>query len=399
MSISFTLIPVGSLWSRPRLAELWDYKAYQALARGVVTPAGDNKIILFVTEEKQASATGYRDILREDVLEWEGPNDHFGEERMLTAKSRGQEIHLFHRQRHHMDFEYRGELGVLSATRLTEKPSKFVFEILDAHRQSWTHDQLLAAFYLYLQLKPGELQNTSAAVSEFAQHIKKPQQAVAAKLRTLTQLDPVLSHQPVRAADNVTALDKTVWDEFQSNWTSTTLAACEAYESVVGTYRAAAGASQFSASDASYLFQEGQTRETIVQVRRNQYVFRNAVLSSYDSTCCMSGLQNDRLLIASHIIPWAEDKKNRLNPANGLCLSALHDRAYDQGLITVLPDYSIRVAEKLIAQKGDTFLSDALLHYNGKSIRLPSRFQPNAEFLGQHASRFGYMKKSLITAR
>ncbi|MDP1742256.1 HNH endonuclease [Polaromonas sp.] len=393
MAVSFADIHVGSHWSRPALASLWGYRAYQALARGVVTPAGDNKIILFVTEEKQLSATSYKDVLNEDVLQWEGPNDHFAEERMLAAKSRGETIHLFHRPRHHMEFEYRGELAILSVKLKTNRPSQFVFEVLDEHRQSWTHDQLLAAFYLYLQLKPSELRGASTAISEFADQLGKPRQAVSAKLRALTQLDPLLANQPVKASDNVTPLDKSVWSEFEDDWTKTTLIASEAYEDVVGTYQDAAEASQPSAADASYLFQEGLTREALVKVRKNQYVFRKAILNSYNTTCCISGLRNEKLLIASHIVPWTHDIANRLNPANGLCLSALHDRAYDQGLFTVLPNYSIRISTKLSQEKGNSFLSEALLRHDGKEINLPGRFHPGPDFLRAHATRFGYITR------
>jgi putative restriction endonuclease len=391
MTVSFSQIPIGSTWSRPALAAFWGYKAFQALARGVVTPAGDNKIILFVTEEKQGSATNYRDILREDILEWEGPNDHFAEKRMLAAKDNNEEIHLFHRPRHHMDFEYRGELEILSETPAIATPSRFIFEILDENRGSWSHKQLLAAFYLYLQLKPSEIQSDSYAVSAFANSIKKPTRAVATKLRTFAQLDPDLSKQNDRAVINVTPLDKNVWNEFQNNWTSTTLTACEAYESAVGAYEDAA-LGQVSSADAAYLFKEGQSREAIVQVRKNQYVFRRAILNSYDATCCITGLKNDRLLIASHIVPWSEDKRNRLNPSNGLCLSALHDRAYDQGLITVLPDYTIRINHVLVEEKGNAFLTEALLRFDKKPIQLPSRFRPDPIFLQSHARRFGFVE-------
>lgn len=150
----------------------------------MVTPAKDNKIILFVTEEKQASATNYKDILKEDVLQWEGPNDHFAEARMLAAKKSGDEIHLFHRPRHHMDFEYRGEIKAISCEVKTTTPSRFIFEVLDATRQDWTHDQLLTAFFLYMQLNPKEIQTASPAVAELAKGLKKPVQGVAAKLRT-----------------------------------------------------------------------------------------------------------------------------------------------------------------------------------------------------------------------
>lgn len=75
--------------------------------------------------------------------------------------------------------------------------------------------------------------------------------------------------------------------------------------------------------------EEGRMRSAWVQVRINQARFRKSVLTSYNATCCISGLQHEKLVIASHIVPWRMDSKNRLNPQNGLCLSALHDKAYD----------------------------------------------------------------------
>jgi putative restriction endonuclease len=391
MPVSFAQVPVGSRWSRPSLAQLWGYAAYQALARGVVTPAGDNKIILFVTEQKQSAATNYQDVLLEDVLRWEGPTDHFAEQRMLFAAKRGDETHLFHRPRHHMEFEYRGELKTISFELKANAPSKFVFEVLDPSRQDWTHDELLAAFYLYLQVKPSEMQSNFPAVVRLAKSLKKADRAVATKLRSFAQLDPVLSRSDTKASDNVTPLDKSIWDEFRTDWTRTTLRASEAFESVVGDYLLDEGVSQVSASDAQYLFQEGRTREAIVKVRQNQHVFRRAILTSYGATCCISGLKEERLLVASHIVPWAHDPQNRLNPENGLCLSALHDRAYDQGLITVLPDFTIRVAPDVKNGEADEFLSEALGRYDQKEIRLPGRFPPNGELLASHAKRFGYL--------
>ena len=73
----------------------------------------------------------------------------------------------------------------------------------------------------------------------------------------------------------------------------------------------------------------GLEREALVRLRVNQSFFRNRVLSAYGFRCCVTGLTNRSLLTASHIVPWAKDAKNRLNPRNGLCLNALHDRAFD----------------------------------------------------------------------
>jgi putative restriction endonuclease len=391
MPVSFKEIAVGTEWSRKDLASLWGYQAYQALARGVVTPAKENKIILFVTEEKQASATNYKDVLQEDILKWEGPNDHFAEERMIAARDRNEEIHLFHRPRHHMNFEYRGQIRVMQVEQKQSAPSRFIFEILDSERDSWTRQQVLAAFYLYLQVKPSEMLSASPDITGLAASLKKPARNVAAKLRAFAQLDPVIAQAKSGASDNISALDVAVWNEFQNNWTDTATQAGEAFEEAVSNYDSAASMGFASASDAAYLFQAGETREAIVQVRKNQHIFRKAILNSYGGACCITGIRNERLLVASHIVPWAQDIQNRLNPVNGLCLSALHDRAYDQGLITVLPNYSIRVGPELQKEAGNSFLSDALLRYHGQSITLPGRFHPSPEFLTWHAKRFNYI--------
>lgn len=130
MPVSFEKISCGSEYSRNILADFWGYSSYHAIARGVVTPQNDNKIILFVTEEKQDSLEQYADRLDGNTLHWEGPNDHFGEGRMLDASSSGDEIHLFYRTRHHTDFTYMGKVTVSGYTSHTTRPSQFTLQIM-----------------------------------------------------------------------------------------------------------------------------------------------------------------------------------------------------------------------------------------------------------------------------
>jgi hypothetical protein len=129
MPVDFHRITKGKKYSRPDLASIWGYKGYQALARGVVTPVRTDKIILFVTEEKQDFLEQYKDKLVGSILEWEGPTDHFAEPRMLNASSSGDEIHVFHRDRHHSDFTYLGQAFLLSCNQKSTTPSEFKFEI------------------------------------------------------------------------------------------------------------------------------------------------------------------------------------------------------------------------------------------------------------------------------
>lgn len=71
--------------------------------------------------------------------------------------------------------------------------------------------------------------------------------------------------------------------------------------------------------------------------------FRTNVLNAYDYRCCICGLQLD-LLDAAHIIPV--DERGTDETKNGLCLCALHHRAFDHALISVDTDYSILCSEK-----------------------------------------------------
>ena len=131
---------------------------------------------------------------------------------------------------------------------------------------------------------------------------------------------------------------------------------------------------------------KGEERERIVRERRNQYLFRRNVLSAYGGKCCITGLNVPELLNASHIVPWSKNPEQRLNPRNGLCLNALHDRAFDRGLITVLPNGKVKVSAYL-REKAKTCCESAFLTgCDGKKIAEPDKheFKPATEFLEHH---------------
>jgi len=129
MSVSFTELQIGSDYTRPQLAKLWGYEGYQAISRGIVTPSGTPYIILFITEEKQAGLTQYHDILEDDILHIEGEIGHTTDQRIVQAKENGDEIHLFHRKRHHSPFIYYGRVCLTDYVLNSEKPSKLRFKM------------------------------------------------------------------------------------------------------------------------------------------------------------------------------------------------------------------------------------------------------------------------------
>ncbi len=127
---------------------------------------------------------------------------------------------------------------------------------------------------------------------------------------------------------------------------------------------------------------EGKTKEAIVKLRVNQHFFRKMILAAYNSKCCITGLPLEKLLVASHIVPWAKDSKNRLNPQNGLCLNALHDKAFDSGLLTIDESYHVVLSKEILALDNKTI--KLIRDTEGVKISFPNRFMPRQDFLQYH---------------
>lgn len=124
-----------------------------------------------------------------------------------------------------------------------------------------------------------------------------------------------------------------------------------------------------------------------VRVRVNQYLFRKIVLDNYRHRCCITGLSIPAVLRASHIKPWAEDGESRLDPQNGLCLSATFDAAFDKYLISLDEDLRLIFSPSLKEYYGQDSFKRIFLPYEGKMIEQPIRFLPSQQFLRAHRRR------------
>lgn len=76
-------------------------------------------------------------------------------------------------------------------------------------------------------------------------------------------------------------------------------------------------------------------RKTLINARVGQGLFRKALVEKYNSECIITHINNPKLLVASHIKPWAiSDNSERVSVENGLLLSPTFDRLFDCGLIS-----------------------------------------------------------------
>jgi len=126
-------------------------------------------------------------------------------------------------------------------------------------------------------------------------------------------------------------------------------------------------------------------RET--KQRVNQGRFRKLILSEYGTQCCVTGLNIPQVLRASHIVAWSDDKENRMNPTNGLCLSATYDAAFDRHLISFDEECRMIFSSQLKEYYSNEAFKTQFLAFEGQPISKPKRFCPDQEFLQKHRDK------------
>ena len=203
-----------------------------------------------------------------------------------------------------------------------------------------------------------------------AKVIGRTSDAVAMKMLNIASLDPAITGTGRAGLGNASALDRAVWDEFHSDGERLAVE-CQLLRQQLD----ADSTPESDLENDAFLPEDftGETRQVLTTQRIKQHFFRRAVLSSYRGRCCMSGLSDARLLIASHIVPWSIDKSNRLNPSNGLCLSAIHDQAFDKGLISLSDDFRVVLSADLLA-RDDAFVQAIFFLFKICKLRCQNDF-------------------------
>ncbi len=243
----------------------------------------------------------------------------------------------------------------------------------------WSRDELILAVNLYCKLPFGRLHRLNPEVIHLAKLIERTPSSVAYKLVNFASLDPSLKARGIKGASNASKLDAEIWNEFFNNWDVLPFESEKLLAKIEHTT-----IEELNNIQEFELPKEGKTREQVVKVRVNQSFFRSSILASYNNTCCITGIQQPELLIAGHIKPWSIDEKNRLNPQNGIAINALHDKAFETGLMTITPDFKIKISSILLKQKKSKSIENYFLKLDNQDIILPSRFFPDIEFLKYH---------------
>jgi putative restriction endonuclease len=271
-----------------------------------------------------------------------------------------------------------------------------LFLILEIEMKSgkrWTHDELMLAMNLYCKLPFGQLRHGNPLIIEVAQKLGRTPSSLSMKLCNLASLDPYHQARGVKGLSGASSADREAWEEFTANWEQYGVASEEQLQLLLGqpegvepiTVLAKSKLLRHSAIKLPSIEPTGPTEKVVTaKARLGQRFFRQSVLASYNSCCCITGNPVPELLVASHILPWGKFPEQRLNPHNGLCLAQTQDAAFDKGLITLDEDYRLVISPYLREFLPNDSLTRNFLDYEGKQILMPEKFPPDAEFMQMH---------------
>ena len=245
-------------------------------------------------------------------------------------------------------------------------------------RRDWTDNEMILTLALYFKLPYHRLNRNTPEVIELATLIGRTNNSVAIRLVNYAACDPSLTSQGKVGMYAGIHKCQPYWDKYANNkeelfWKEANIKSAIIKEPIEAIL-------SIPQQDFS-----GKEREAIIKQRINQDAFRSIILANYNQTCAISGITVPQLLIASHIIPWSDNEIERLNPENGICLSALYDKAFDSGLISIDPDdYSVIISKELKDYKSAIFYNNHFAQIEHKPIITPERHSPNKLFLEYH---------------
>lgn len=247
-----------------------------------------------------------------------------------------------------------------------------------SYGKPWTYDDTVLALGLYFQMPFEKISSRASEIIRLAGLMKRSSASLSMKMDNFGRLDSTLSVRGISGLKNGSKLDERVWNDFLGK--QDVLA--DRYNSIL----AGLHSDNPVQDDATIKTPQGLEGTGLARYRINQTFFRKSVLSAYDYKCCITGISDEALLVASHIKPWSkcEDGNERTEASNGLCLNALHDRAFDKGLITIDEQFRVVVSARLKDVLPHEVCRDYFVRYEGVAIATPTRSRPAEQFLSFH---------------
>jgi len=244
----------------------------------------------------------------------------------------------------------------------------------------WSREELILALNLYLKLPFGKMHSRTPEIIKLAEIIGRTPSSIAMRLTNFASVDPFHQSRGIKGMSGGKKQVEPIWHEFINNKEELLFES----ERILAERENSSIEDKFSDILLEINDLKGESKIREVKTRVNQNIFRQIVLANYDSKCAVSGIDIPDLLVASHIVPWAQSEKDRLNPENGICLSSLYDKAFDKGLIAINNEFKLILSSDLKKKSDQKYFGKFFSGIESVKIQLPKKYLPKKEFLEFH---------------
>lgn len=179
--------------------------------------------------------------------------------------------------------------------------------MLDNYGKKWSREETILAFDLYCRMPFSKIGKTNKDIIELASLLGRSPSSVGLKMANLAHFDVELASRNVKGMSNASKLDKEIYEEFCGDWEGLSYQA----QLILAKYKKI-DIQEVEKEIDEELLPMGLNKNVSSKARVGQYFFRRTVLSSYGERCCITGIANGKLLVASYIKPWkvSDEKRN-----------------------------------------------------------------------------------------
>lgn len=251
-----------------------------------------------------------------------------------------------------------------------------------SRRNDWTEEQTLVLFNAYLNGdEKGFGNRESPVVLKYSKILGRSPGSIKAKMENIRTANPAYTLKRTNSARYITQ----VWMDLLEDYEG----AVERIGRVASEYLADRNLDAGEVVIGKVEFNPGADDARECRVRKGQGVFRLNVANNFERRCCITGIAENSLLVASHIVPWSESSpEEKTDPRNGLFLNRLHDGLFDRHLMTIDEEMRVVYSDGLEEGMPPEVYERFFKPYEGGRISEPVYFEIDAGLLARHNRAF-----------
>lgn len=256
----------------------------------------------------------------------------------------------------------------------------------ESKRGNWSEEETLVLFNAFFSENVKEFSNLNSKITlKYSSILGRSVGAVKAKMENIRTANPAYKLKKTNSARFV----YDVWSQLERDYRGMLAMIGNAASAYLENHDLVSNEVAIGKID----FNPGANDIRECRVRKGQAVFRFNVANNFERRCCITGIEEGSLLVASHIKPWSESTPEEMtDPGNGLFLNRLHDGLFDKHLMTIDQDMRILYSDGLENSMPEDVFDSFFKRYEGRKIAKPVNFEINFDYLAHHNREFNGVK-------